>query len=234
VKPFLYRLGDIIFGLRSSVVVGVSKAVADSVLSYVPHLKRRIRVLYNPVALPPEFSRASSENVRLLNVGSLTPKKDQAILIRAMSLLPANVTLTLVGDGQERSRLEALAHKLGVAPRITFVGAKSPEQVGEYYKNSDVFVLTSSREGCPNVVLEALSYRLPVVAFNIPGMAEFVRPEWGILVQERGPDMLAKAIARLASSERSRRGTGEMGFRHVSQNHSPKGHIDSLERLLTP
>lgn len=232
VKGVLYRLGDRVLGWRPSVIIAVSRAVGDSVLSYAPYLKNRIRVLYNPVSLPEPREHAAHKGTKLLNVGSLTPKKDQQILVRALEFLSEDFSVTFVGDGQERASLEGLAAELKVENRVTFVGPVSPERVGEFYASHDVFVLTSSREGCPNVVLEALSHKLPVVTFDIPGMKEFVSPEWGALVEKRDPHALAEAIQRTATSSEARARLGTRGYDHVKHEHSVEQHMDDLGVIL--
>jgi len=237
-KPLLYKLGDIFFGLRSSTIIAVSDAVGRSVTAYAPHLASRIRTLYNATAVLPDTASTGSdsahESVRLLTVGSLTEKKDHAVLVKAMKYLPPQITLTIAGGGSLRKELEALAYAEEVADRIVFTGLLQPERVAELYRSHDLFVLPSKREGCPNVVLEALSYQLPVVAFDIPGMSEFVQPQWGIVVSTRNPKEFAAAIEKLITSPvEVRRKMGHAGAAHIAGEHTMHTHIEKLMQLFS-
>lgn len=189
-KTVLYKLFDIALSWRSSRILGVSSAVAQSLAHYMPWVRGKIAVLYNGT----DIYDIAHEGARsgLLCVASLTRKKDIQVLIRAMALL--DMSLTLIGDGSEREPLRALADDLGVADRITFIGEAGREAISAAYESHALFVLPSLHEGCPNVVLEAKAHGLPVVAFAIPGMDEFVSDESGYLVTERTPEALARGI----------------------------------------
>lgn len=81
------------------------------------------------------------------------------LAIEALQKLPANTRLVIIGKGNEQSRLEALARQLGVADRVHFAGVILPDQLMWWYSAADALVLCSSREGWPNVVLEANGLR---------------------------------------------------------------------------
>ena len=132
--------------------------------------KRKRALVRNPVELRDVERVASSDVPVVLGCGRLIPQNDFETLIRAVALVrqARPCRLLIVGEGPERGNLEALAQTLGLdedAFRLPgFVD--NPEQ---YYRNADVFVLPSKWEGLPNVVLEALSYDLPVVATDCSG-----------------------------------------------------------------
>ena len=229
-KTFFFRAQDALLGWRSTRIIGVSHAVGNSLARHASHLRRKIIVLYNGVSVPRELPiRTAHENTRLLCVASLTYKKDQAILLRALALLGDYYSLTLVGAGAWRGALEALAKELNIESRVRFLGSVPYERVIEEYKTHDVFVLPSQFEGCPNVVSEAQSFALPVVAFDIPGMREFVSEKSGILVQERSPEALAKAIKRASHSATT---MGGVGFEEVRKSRSQEAHLQKLIQIL--
>lgn len=233
IKPFKYKLLDMLLGWRSKRIIAVSEAVKRSVAGYASWLAERTVVLYNGVEVPstPPAPAPSDGMVKLLCVASLTKKKDHAILLRALALLPKEFTLTLVGEGGERSRLESLAKELGVAERVQFAGVLGNAGLIATYRSHHVFVLPSKREGCPNVVSEAQRFALPVVAFDIPGMSEFVSDESGIRVKKRTPETLAAAIQKAAEPAQAH-AFGESGFREVQATRSMEKHIQALESLL--
>ncbi|MBI5645187.1 glycosyltransferase family 4 protein [Candidatus Kaiserbacteria bacterium] len=232
VKPAIYKLSDIVLGFRSEKIIAVSSAVGASLIRYAPHLKNRIVTLYNPVRLPPPAERTPSEKLRILTVGSLTPKKDQEVLIRAMQALPETTTLTIVGAGAWREHLDRLVVELNLGKRVYFAGLIPHEEIDQVYRAHDIFVLPSKREGCPNVILEALSYRMPVVAFDIPGMKEFVKPGWGLFAARRTPEALRDVILSLVPSAQKRIGMGTAGFKHVSEHHALHVHVRDLIGIL--
>jgi glycosyltransferase involved in cell wall biosynthesis len=150
-----------------------------------------------------------------------------------MSFLPATFTLSIAGDGRERVRLEFLCKELSIADRVSFLGIVEPGLIGDLYQTHDLFVLPSQREGCPNVVSEAQSFALPVVAFDIPGMKEFVRETNGIIVSKRDPEMLAYAIKDLCTDPERLHSFGVDGYNTVRREREFDGQFQKLVTLFS-
>jgi glycosyltransferase involved in cell wall biosynthesis len=109
-----------------------------------------------------------------------------------------NVTLLLVGDGEERENLRALVQKLNLSECVSFVGRVSNEKVPEYMAAADVFVLPSLSEGLPNVILEAMASGLPVVATKVRGLPEIIEDgQNGFLVEPKNPNEIAEKVCLL-------------------------------------
>jgi glycosyltransferase involved in cell wall biosynthesis len=143
----------------------------------------------------------------LLSVGHLVPVKANELTISALPLLP-DVRLLLAGAGPERERLERLARTLGVAQRVRFLGPLPQERLAECYGAADALVLSSSREGWANVLLEAMACGTPVVASRVWGTPEVVaQPEAGVLMRERTPQGVADAVAALRAAPPARDAT---------------------------
>ncbi|WP_159568093.1 glycosyltransferase family 4 protein [Limnobacter sp. 130] len=106
----------------------------------------------------------SPEKVELLFVGRLVSAKGINIAIEALSILPNNFLLTVVGDGEERKNLEMLTEKLNLKSRVCFIGSTNAPE--EFYKRSDIFLFTSIYEPFGQTLLEATASKLPVVAFT--------------------------------------------------------------------
>lgn len=117
---------------------------------------------------------------KMLFVGRFVPVKCIHILIHAMVRLPEEVTLSIVGDGPLRSKLENLSDELNVAKRINFVGWVAQQETYNYYQEAGVFVFPSPRDGGPGVVLDAMASGLPVLVANWSGPAMFVGNDCGI------------------------------------------------------
>lgn len=133
----------------------------------------------------------------VLSVGNLLPLKGHDLAIEAVAGLP-DTRLLVVGEGPERERLAALAARAGLGDRVQLLGNRPQAELVELYNAADALVLASSREGMPNVVLEALACGLPVVATAVGGVPEVLPvPAAGRLVQERTAPALRAALADL-------------------------------------
>jgi teichuronic acid biosynthesis glycosyltransferase TuaC len=133
----------------------------------------------------------------VLSVGNLLPLKGHDLAIEAVAGLP-DTRLLVVGDGPERERLAALAVRTGLGDRVQLLGNRTQAELIELYNAADVLVLGSSREGMPNVVLEALACGLPVVATAVGGVPEVLPvPAAGRLVQERTAPALRAALGEV-------------------------------------
>jgi glycosyltransferase involved in cell wall biosynthesis len=166
--------------------------------------------------------------VRLLSVGRLIPSKrlDRFISLVARLRLRLNceITGTVVGDGPLREGLLAQAAALGL-PSAAIELRGSLADLAPVYRQADVFVMTSEYEGTPNVLLEAMASGLPVVATNVGGVPEVVRPgENGFLVNDDDEKGLLAAVERLIQDPQLRSSLGQRGLAYVQSNHS-------LERL---
>jgi teichuronic acid biosynthesis glycosyltransferase TuaC len=133
----------------------------------------------------------------LVSVGLLDTRKAHDLTIGALPLMP-DAKLFIAGTGPERKNLELQAQRLGVADRVTFLGAVAQPQLKEYYNAADAMVLASSREGWANVLLESMACGTPVVASNVWGTPEVVAaPEAGVLMPERTSEGIARAVRTL-------------------------------------
>ena len=132
-----------------------------------------------------------------LTVSNLVALKGVDIVIEALAQVP-HATLLIAGDGPEESRLRERAERLDLLTRVHFLGAVAQSELCSYYNAADVLVLASSREGMPNVVLEALACGTPVLATPVGGVPELITcPEAGELMRERSAEALVVAWTAL-------------------------------------
>jgi glycosyltransferase involved in cell wall biosynthesis len=151
-----------------------------------------------------------------LAVGRLEIQKAYPVLLKAMSLLPADDSVLLIcGQGSLRAELETVAAKLGVASRVRFLGMR--KDVPKLMNAADGMVLSSDIEGLPLVLLQAGASALPMVSTDVGGNGEAVIDgENGWLVPPQSPQRLARAMARLMSlAVAERRAMGEKGRQRV-------------------
>lgn len=143
----------------------------------------KIVVINNPIDIE-RVEGASKEkssysfnpsNINLLSVSGLREEKRHDLMLKVLSLLPKQYFLTIVGGGEKEGSLKALAKELGLEDRVSFEGQQSNPYV--YMKEADLFLLTSEREGFPNVLLEANLLGLPIVAFSCKGGIEEIIEE---------------------------------------------------------
>jgi glycosyltransferase involved in cell wall biosynthesis len=126
-------------------------------------------------------------------VARLAAVKNHSLLLRAAQKLDGDFHVVLIGEGPERSRLEALAHGLGIQSRVHFIGEiMSPINLHQFF---DLSVLCSRSEGFPNSLLEALAAECPIVATAVGGIKDVVLDNIsGLLVQTDDAEMLANRI----------------------------------------
>ncbi|MEO0929355.1 MAG: glycosyltransferase family 4 protein [Pseudomonadota bacterium] len=156
---------------------------------------------------------------RMIFVGRLAAVKGVAVLLRAFARLRGDhpdAELVLIGDGDERPRLEALASELGLDKNV-FVGSKTQDEVAEELSKSDLFVLASFAEGVPVVLMEAMASGLPVVTTRVAGIPELVEEGvHGLLVAPSAGDALEQAIRDLLDDPARRQAMGQAGQAKVA------------------
>ena len=134
----------------------------------------------------------------VLYTGNLAFEKGPDVLLKAFQILRAdpscNAHLTFVGDGQMATALRVEAAALGILPHVSFAGRQSPDEVAWWMAACDVLCLPSRREGCPNVVLEALASGRPVVASAVGGVPELISSLNGVTVPADDPGALAAGL----------------------------------------
>ena len=118
-----------------------------------------------------DFKFFKGDELKLLWVGLLTPSKNFGFLLKCLEKLPQNINwkLMVVGEGNLLSYWKNITKLSFVNNKIEFTGKIEYSKVGNYYKESDIFLFPSLREGSPTVILEAMSYHLPVITFKQNG-----------------------------------------------------------------
>ena len=187
--------------------IGVCSALVD-VLRGWQVAPSRLHVMRNGVDLE-RFRPLLREECRrelgvqgeplLLSVGLLIERKGHHLVIEALARLRQQLPgarLVIVGEGEERARLQALVDSLGLREAVQLAGAVPNDQMARWYSAADLLVLASSREGWANVLLESMACGTPVVASRIWGTPEVVaQPVAGTLFDPRTAEALAAAVS---------------------------------------
>jgi len=216
--------------LSDTLVLAQSTEIKTDVVADFCDLDTDIEVLGNGVEVPGE-PRPDPEVKRVLYVGRFAPKKGLTYLFDAIEQIDVDCELVLVGDGDQREALERRARELDITVR--FEGFVLPSNVDTYYQEASVFVLPSTEgEGMPNVVLEAMSWGVPVVTTDSGGLPSMVVDgSTGYLVPMRDPVALGDSIEQLLQNPSQRTEIGYTAHQHVSQNHSWESNVTDLERI---
>ena len=178
----------------------------------------RTVVIYNGIDVGAAIRATPHEEVpAIVTVGRLKAPKDHATLVRALARLDAgSFRAALIGDGPDRPLVEAEIGQQGLEGAVALLGTRDdvPEQLAE----ADIFVLSSTSEGLPLSVIEAMAAGLPVVATAVGGVPELVVDgETGLLVPPRDAEALAQALDRLVRDRELRGRLGDAGRRRAEE-----------------
>jgi phosphatidylinositol alpha-mannosyltransferase len=193
-------------------------------------------VLYNGIEIE-RFSKADvwpSEGPTILFIGRHEPRKGLAVLLEAMSFLPADVHLWVGSDGPQTAELRA---RVAGDPRIEWLGRMSDEEVAARLRAADAFCAPSLHgESFGVVLLEAMAAQTPIVASDLPGYRVVARPEVeAVLVEPGDGRALAGALDRVLGdrclTERLV-ANGEARASGFSMERLGQRYIELYERLL--
>jgi len=196
---FIYPLAD--------VRLAVSDGMADDISNFTALNRSRFKVIHNPIFLQSSnvgnLKIKKRSKYRIVNLGALSEQKNQALLIKAFSLISdkIDVELVILGEGPLRYELEKLVSDLNLKEKIQMPGfITDPSQ---WYEESDLFVLSSIYEGLPMVLLEALTFGLPIVSTDCKsGPREILcNGKYGKLVPVGDADALAKSMLQALQEE---------------------------------
>ncbi|MGZ4256566.1 MAG: glycosyltransferase family 4 protein [Gaiellaceae bacterium] len=175
-------------------------------------------VIYNGVDVGAAIrARLHGDPPTIVTVGRLKAPKDHATLLRALGRLEAgSFRARLVGDGPDRPLVEEEIREQRLETAVALLGER--DDVAEQLAEADVFALSSTSEGLPLSVIEAMAAGLPVVATAVGGVPELVVDgETGLLVPARDAKALAQALGRLVRDRELRERLGEAGRSRAEQ-----------------
>jgi len=162
-------------------------------------------------------SLSYSGQINVITVCRLVSEKNLDTLLQACARIPPSLdlTLTIIGTGNQQSALYALAEHLNIANRVHFLGFKS--NPFDYIKSADIFVHTALFEGFGNVILEAMACGVAVIATDCDfGPREIIgHGQNGLLCKPSDPDDLAKQLLILAENPELRRQLATTGLAHI-------------------
>ena len=178
---------------------------------------KNIKVIKNPILTIPDV-KANLESKRVLSIGRISYQKGFDRLIKAWKIVTSHFPdweLNIVGGG-DATRLRKLIQDLGIADSVKIKPAT--KKIEQEYLCSSIFAMTSRYEGLPMVLLEAMSYGIPIVSFAFPcGPKDLIQPPYGTLVNNGDINGLASALIDWMSSKEKRKAGGINACEYVSQ-----------------
>jgi len=159
---------------------------------------------------------------RILTVAHLYPRKGVDALLRAFANVKSDAVLRVVGTGPERERLEHLAHDLGIANRVHFLGHLPFAALVAEYRNATIFALPTEQEGFGIVFLEAMASSLPIIATRVAAVPEVVSDGATAMLIDPGDEAtLTQSIDKLLGDADLRTRLGNAGRSRVTQFAAP-------------
>ncbi|MDX2138120.1 MAG: glycosyltransferase family 4 protein [Chloroflexota bacterium] len=225
----LVWLPDIRYGLQQSRFSRwiVTQALhADAVIASCSYVERQLATHVSSTRMhriafgidSQQFTADGDYDPRhLFHVGSLIGVKDQPTLLRALSLLPSDVTLDIAGIGTDEAALKQLASEVGVAERVRWLGKVGHLDLPSHYRRAALHVMTSRHETGPMSVLEAAACGTPSVGTRVGMLSDDLA--LGIAVPAQDPQALAQALwslldnpVRLTEARKAARATVEARY----------------------
>lgn len=223
---------------RSAHIITVSDALRTKMIDIGVNTAK-ITVLRNGVDTevfkPPENraelrQKLGLEGQVLLSVGNLVELKGHALIIEAIESLQNDINLVIVGEGEEEERLKKLVSNRHMGKRVRFLKRMNQNELKDWYGAADLFVLASSREGWPNVLLESLACGTPLVATDVGGSPEVLGNAAVGAICERNVGALRSSITQMLTSLPSRAACFEHAVEHNWEQTS-QGQAEIFEHI---
>jgi glycosyltransferase involved in cell wall biosynthesis len=227
--------------------VAISNYTAEMFQEACPQM-RQIELIPNgveveqfaaPVPRPASLAASIQAKSYLLFLGRLDPRKGIDVLLKALVLLrdQCRTSLVVAGRGPEGPALQAMSARLGLADQVQFIGQTCGQEKLWLLQNGLCTVVPSRTwEAFGVVALESLAAGRPVIASNLPGLADLIQPgETGLLAPPESPQGLAVAIREMVQNPRRANAWGEAarrGIRAFDWRSIAVRHLDLYEELI--
>jgi len=224
-------------------VVTISQEAKDIVRHSFGLEDSKVVVLKNGIIVADDFTKSESlekefpdsrNKLKIIAIGRLTYQKYFEILIKAAAEVVnqgLDLLVLILGDGEERSRLEKLIHELRVGGYVKLLGIRHDAM--ELMKGSDIFVMPSRYEGLSIAMIEAMACGLPVIASDAPGLRDYIdQGKNGFLFGIGQYKVLAKHILHLANDEKLREKLSGGARNTFVKEYDMRRNIKSLDTLF--
>jgi len=233
---YLYTIAKRIFN-KASAVRCLTRNDAIEIGKYGCPIEK-IRIIPNAVdteLFSPNDRMMKEEADSIVWAGRFVQEKGLAHFVRAASIVVknrGNVKFTIIGSGPLEREVRSMVERHGLSDNIVFTGSATREQVANTFKGAGIFALTSTREGMPLTLLEAMASGCATVVTAIPGIGDLVKHERnGIVVPTTNPKALADAILVLLDDRKLRRHLGQEARRSVVKKYGWELVISKVEQV---
>ena len=214
-------------------MVALSDGIALTMSEYYKLNIKDIPVARNGIDITncvPKNNYSLNDNIKIINIGRLVSQKNHLCLIDAFEIFLKkypNAKLFLIGDGEERLSIENHISQKKLTENVVLLGLK--DKVYSYLNEADMFVLSSTYEGFPMVIIEAMGTGLPIVSTDVGGISDALINEQNSILTAPNADEIANAMIRFAESEELREKYGKEALKDSDKFSSRKMMEDYLK-----
>lgn len=199
-----YHIGLLKEGYNNAnYLISVGEKLKESMKGYTNNKIEVVPNIVNTEKFIPNNGERK-EGFRFLSVSFLNPNKNVDLTIKAFSKAfknKSNIELYIAGEGSERSKLETLVKDLGVESKVKFLGKVSREDLPDFLKDGDAFVLPSKYETFGVVYIEALACGLPIIATKCGGPEDFYNEDLGYMIEIGDEEALCEAMIKIIENK---------------------------------
>ncbi len=232
-----------LLNLFTDYITAISSATRDALVEFENFPPQKIKIIYNGIdhfkyITPNNSSVKQSLGINqkgyvLGTVARLDPIKNHRLMIKALESVRQafpETFLIIVGDGPERENLESFASKLGLSSYVIFTGFR--EDIHNYMKIIDVFLLTSFSEGTAMTLLEAMASSLPCIVTEVGGNPEIVKDEeTGFVIPNDNEKILSEKICKLLDDDILKKEMGVAGRKRFEENFTVDKMVSAYENI---
>lgn len=161
-----------------------------------------IKWVPNMIIIPKEEVLKTKEN-NIISISRLHPGKKVGDLVDIFTKTKKTKQFFIIGDGEEYHNIEEKINNLKLYKKVKLLGYQNQESIHKYLNESKILVMASKTEGLPMVILEALSLKLPCIAYDIPGLKDLIIDgENGFLIKENDQKTFARKIDLLLTDKK--------------------------------
>ena len=176
-------------------IISISQQTQDAIMTWLKadSNDKRFTIVNNGIKLSAFHKHKESSNSKrnIIMVSRFVPSKDQITVIRALTMLPDNINVTFLGDGETMNRCKNEAERLGVRERIVFAGQQ--DDITTWFTKADIAIQSSNWEGFGLAAVEAMAAGLPTIASDVEGLRQVVEGA-GLLFPKGDAKTLSKLI----------------------------------------
>ncbi len=230
-----------IFYPMANKIIAVSDSVSQNLIQKFKIPSDKISVIYNGININEIQSKknevlpAYCKKPYIIGIGGLRPEKNFSLLIKSFAIVSkkrTDLNLLILGEGYDRANLEKLVSQLNLKKQVFLPGIVSNPY--PYLAQAEILILSSNYEGFPNVILESIACKVPVIATNCnSGISEILRDEkTGLLVDMFNEISMATAIEKLLENKHLKETLTINAYTEVLSNFNIEKTIKSYEEIL--